>query len=645
MRRLVTLALLLLATAAQAQTTTTRTDVLIASTRAVVGSTTAGAGPLRVVGLAGSSTGALLVVDASGDIGTAGTVNTSTTFSSTFVANGTAQLNGTSITLGNATSDTLTIGARLGSGLTWATDDTYDIGASGANRPRALYLSGGATIGGAATIGTTLGVTGNTTLTGDLAVNGNDLTSTGALTVRPTGNLVLDPTGDLVFGPDGVDILPASNAVYNLGALTTKYLTLHAAELWVETLVAQNTMATIGGRILVGPTTTLVSDLASGGSTMDVKHNEIASGDRVVLESSGKLEWLAVTSAASSCGTDCYRYSVTRNLDGSGANDWYAGDAVFNSGTTGDGFIDLYSVAGVLPGSTAGPTIVGNVRTGTTYSNLAPRWAIGNLNGLYGYSAATYGVAFGDPSATYLTMDATDGLQAYTGATKKLWLTAAGALALYDSATTYLQLYSGAINLVEGGVKRLSLASSGITVGPTSTSHLTIDATNGLQFKNGSGTVLGSLNSSTLTLGQPLTANNTGQIQIDSDSIDFRWRDNAGTTSTFAYIQKGASTAATFYVAGDAILNGDLRVDGGDIVDASGNLTITASDTGGTVIFSPGAGGSVRPSSNNLYALGTSSYVWSAVYATAYYAGTTAGVDGTCSAVTVTKGIVTGCTP
>lgn len=51
------------------------------------------------------------------------------------------------------------------------TDNTYDIGASGATRPRALFLSGNATIGG------TIAVTGAATLTDDLAVNGGDLTS------------------------------------------------------------------------------------------------------------------------------------------------------------------------------------------------------------------------------------------------------------------------------------------------------------------------------------------------------------------------------------------------------------------------------------------------------------------------------------
>src|SRR5690606_22195727 len=113
-------------------------------------------------------------------------------------------------------------------------------------------------------------------------------------------------------------------------------------------------------------------------------------------EGNGMFEAMAITSGPSGSGP--YTYSVTRNLDGSGANDWPAGSAVLNTGTTGDGLIDLYADHGLVQGSTQGPTIVGNVRTGTAYNALAPRWAIGNLIGRYGYATDTYGAAFGDPS-------------------------------------------------------------------------------------------------------------------------------------------------------------------------------------------------------------------------------------------------------
>lgn len=80
-------------------------------------------------------------------------------------------------------------------------------------------------------------------------------TSGGTLEMISTGNMSLQTTGRF--------IIPSTNYAENLGAINRKWLTLHAAELWVETLVAQNTLATIGGRVLVGPTTTLTADIAA----------------------------------------------------------------------------------------------------------------------------------------------------------------------------------------------------------------------------------------------------------------------------------------------------------------------------------------------------------------------------------------------
>jgi hypothetical protein len=244
------------------------------------------------------------------------------------------------------------------------------------------------------------------------------LRSKDELRLWPENDLVQLPINGSVIHDPGSDIVrPQTNYDVNLGTLQYKYLTLHAAELWVETLVAADTMATIGGRILVGPTTQLIADLGSGDATMDVKHNQIASGDRVVMEADGKLEFMAVTSSGSVI-TGGYRYSITRNLDGSGANDWYAGDAVFNTGATGDGWMDLYSYAGLVPGSTAGPTIVGNIRGSATYNDYDEGWAIGNLKGLYGYGSDIYGAGFGiyDGASPYMTIDPTNGIIMYNAA-------------------------------------------------------------------------------------------------------------------------------------------------------------------------------------------------------------------------------------
>ena len=110
----------------------------------------------------------------------------------------------TNLTIGNATSDTLTVTSTITSNLIF-TDNTYDIGASGATRPRNLYLSGllnvssTATLGGAVTLGTTAGnaITFNGTITSNLIFTDNtyDIGASGA--TRPR-NLFL--AGAIVVG-------------------------------------------------------------------------------------------------------------------------------------------------------------------------------------------------------------------------------------------------------------------------------------------------------------------------------------------------------------------------------------------------------------------------------------------------------------
>jgi hypothetical protein len=293
-----------------------------------------------------------------------------------------------------------------------------------------------------------------------------DLDFVGAQSITTTaGNLTIAPAGDLVLDPAGNDVLPGSNYDINLGMLSKKYLTLHCAELWVETLVAQDTIATIGGRILVGPTTTLTSDLAPGGTTIYVKHNQMASGDRAYMEADGKVEFMSIDSAPGGSGP--YSYTVTRNLDGTGANTWYAGDAVFNTGTTGDGFIDLYSIQGVVA-SGAGPTIVGNVRDSATYNAWTEYWAIGNLNGLYGYGTDTYGAAFGKYSAAdYITIDASNGIRFLDSA---------------DAVQGQLTSAVWTLGNVAGG-EYVSISSAGIEM--RSSSFLVVDISNTGDFTLG----------------------------------------------------------------------------------------------------------------------------------------------------------------
>lgn len=358
--------------------------------------------------------------------------------------------------------------------------------ASTATASALVVRDGSAGINVAALVATQATLSGPGTLS---AVTGSFSTSATTPLLLAAANLTFNPTGDLILDPIGNDILPVTNYDLNIGAINLKYLTLHAAELWVETLVAQNTIATIGGRILVAPTTTLTVDLAPAGTTITVKHNQMSNGDRVYMEANGSVEFMAITSSASG-SAGAYVYSVTRDLDGSGANQWYAGDAVLNTGTTGKGFLDLYSISGVLSG--AGPTMVANVRTGTTYNAISPRMAIGNLNGLYGYGADLYGAAFGDPSGPWLKIDTNNGVR------------------IGYNTTTYTQVdASGNASFASGGV---TINPSGIAVVPANSGSGSVLAS--YKFTTGGTFVLGmSAWDYTGTRGTILEANgeNTGK--------------------------------------------------------------------------------------------------------------------------------------
>jgi hypothetical protein len=318
----------------------------------------------------------------------------------------------------------------------------------------------------------------------------------------------LTEAGDATFASTlgSLTHMPNTGYTSDLGSLQTKWRSIHAAELWVETLVAQNTIATIGGRVLVAPTTTLVADLTAIATTIHVKHNQMASGDRVYMEADGKVEFMSIDSAAGGSAGD-YTYTVTRNLDGSGANAWYAGDAMLNTGTTGNGFIDLYSVSGVMSGN--GPTIVGNVRTGTTYNQIAPRWAAGNLNGLYGYSATTYGFAAGDSTASWFSVDPTNGVRLNYGVNTPVSLGAAG-LVLRDNAgvlrahlaSTYFALYG------DNPGTYLSLSSSGLSIVSNSQTKVSVD-------NSGNATFAGTVNAGAGYFGTGST-----KVAINADGLD-----------------------------------------------------------------------------------------------------------------------------
>lgn len=526
-------------------------------------------------------------------------------------------------------------------------------------------------------------------------------------TITNSGNVTLSPTGDVVLAPGGDDVLPGTPYTVNLGLINQKYLTLHAAELWVETLVAQNTIATIGGRILVGPTTTLEADL---NNTVDpvftVKHNQMGVGDIAYMEAGGNVEFVEIGTVpitAVDTGNNEFAFTITplakatrfvalltagtkfkisgstgndgvwtvasdatrnvfvitvsveesitdstadggavwaapseegpfsyanvlRNQDGSGGNLWYAGDAIFNMGQEGDGWIDLYSLQGVLSQG-VGPTIVGNVRTGAAYNDYAEHWAIGNLNGLYDYGVDTYGVAFGAfEVGNYLTIDSGNGIRFYDSDKTLRAELDDDAWTLGNTATEHVQITPTSVNINDGSTVLTSISAGVVNIGNTSTEHVRITST-AVAIRDGS-TVLTNISGGIVDIGDTSTehiritsttvairdgsvsyatlsgnsfvigrvANNHTRAIIDPDN-GFRivHRNGSGTDST--KIQFNSSGDGT--LAGSLEVTGSITAASGDVVIDDDGITLNAIAgkfsggsidwvTGGDIYFSIG---------------------------------------------------------
>ena len=161
--------------------------------------------------------------------------------------------------------------------------------------------------------------------------------------VVEAGAMGVYPYGDIVVDPGGNDILPLQSYQVNLGSLQNKYLTGHFAELWIDKLVAHETLSTVGGRILVMPTTSLTRDIAPSDTTIYVEHNNLQIADTVLLEGRMKVEFIYITSAPAN--GIFYSEELHDNAD---FEDVTANDFAGWTEVLGDG--DIYSVTGAPSG-------------------------------------------------------------------------------------------------------------------------------------------------------------------------------------------------------------------------------------------------------------------------------------------------------
>jgi predicted heme/steroid binding protein len=333
------------------------------------------------------------VPDATYDIGATGATRPRDIFMSrnltvggTMTVAGGINFNG-NVTVGDSSADTLTINSTITSNLIF-TDNTYDIGATGATRPRNLFLAGNATIGGAQTLTGALTLSGGTA-NGVLYLNGSKVATSGSAFTFDGTNLALGSTQRLLVGKNtsdsnnwGIQILGSS--AYTSGIQLT-YSSIGASALWVP---AANSLA-------------FGADNASG-TTELMRLNSTGLGVGVVpsykLQVSGTAAEVAeFTSSATATAV---------RINNTNAAGW-GGNLAFYSNGTGAGFV---GTVGSLFGNTTQDIAIyatsGNgVRVYTNGSNLR---ATLNSVGNFGLGAT--------PSAWLWPDSSTGALQLQAGA-------------------------------------------------------------------------------------------------------------------------------------------------------------------------------------------------------------------------------------
>ena len=192
------------------------------------------------------------------------------------------------------------------------------------------------------------------------------------------------------------NLLPNATDQYDLGSSTLLWRKGYLAEL-DAVVFAQQTVTLVGGWLIVGknegvfPANVVVADTQINfGSAMTV-------GDYVLMRAAGKVEYVSVGSLVG--GTT---YNVTRNLDGSGANDWPAGTPFAVIGQAGNGWLELNAYDT--------PRLSIFKHNGTTYNNKTEVVRLGDLVNWDGNAAEHYGIGIGDyAGGNYLKYDPAGG--------------------------------------------------------------------------------------------------------------------------------------------------------------------------------------------------------------------------------------------
>jgi hypothetical protein len=629
---------LLVAAPLAAQTTTTRTDRLVASTRAVVGSTTLGStSPLQVVGLpAKTSQTACAWLDGSGNVFT-GACPTGTVTSVGLAAPSLFTVSGSPIT----TSGTLTFSFASQTANTFLAAPN---GSSGAPTMRTIAKAD---------------------LPASVAHEDDANTFTAANSFTGAGT-ALSVSNNLSVGGVASHLIPSLTDTYNLGS---------SLRLWNEGFISQinavifaETTATLfGGYSIIGKNAgTFPSRIDTSATTADFG-KAMTTGHFIVIRAHDEnailptAEYMQVGSLVG--GTT---YNVTRNLSGLGAKNWPAGTSYLVNGTTGDGRIELraYSTPqiSILNQGAAYNTQTEVVRLGYLDGIAACGAPCTGKVGLYMGDMASAGLAYYDGQlAIRGSITVTGGDAATTTyasgvastAQSNAISTAAGdattkANAAYSNATSYTNGQVATRIPVGGGANDINVNVTKIDGGKIVTGSITANeiAANAITADElAANSVIAGKIYSTAIDGMTITGstirttatdvNGVRKATLDSNGLTLgvassnsdygaqtRWMNGATPVSQFGYWNSEAhwwgNGAGAITIGAQAIeLSGSTE---DPVIYLASNASATSyaqailTGSANEVQVGTYSGGAFRPKTNGYTSLGNSNYKWAGGY-------------------------------
>ncbi|MCA9872471.1 MAG: hypothetical protein KC441_02420 [Anaerolineales bacterium] len=291
------------------------------------------------------------------------------------------------------TSRNLTAGNGLTGGGTLAADRTFNVGAGNGITVNANDVA--LTTPGALSASSSNSASGNHTHA--ITASSNPGAAASLLKTDGSGQLivqVLQTPRLTVSGFVASSLIPELTDTYDLGSSAKLWRKGWLSEL-ESVLFVQNSIQVTGGWWMIPHASgTFPGGVADADTQIDFG-TAMTPNDFVLMRGNLLVEYLQVGTLVS--GTT---YNVTRDLDGSGANTWPAGQVFAVLGNSGDGRIEFDA-------QTAAPRMM-VYEQGAAYNSQTERVRLGDLSG-WG-SLSGYGIAIGTPAGDRLTYDPTNGL-------------------------------------------------------------------------------------------------------------------------------------------------------------------------------------------------------------------------------------------